>query len=160
MPLDYGTGNLQREKGDAMSWRYRRVEEFHARLGVKPGSFDDAETRRLRARLMTEEFVEYLVGLLGSREAREMIVGFAPGAGANEQPSLVEWMDGRCDMEFLLNGDEHVFGWDSTPYYQAVCDTNLAKAGGPRDERGKILKPPGWAPPDVAGMLAQSVGRR
>ena len=33
----------------------------------------------------------------------------------------------------------------------------MAKAGGPLREDGKRLKPPGWTPPDIAGVLAGRV---
>lgn len=144
---------------DMVALRATFVQAFHKRLGVSRVGFDNVDARRLRARLVMEEVVEYMTGLLGSQEARALLIEFAPPPGANEQPSIVEWMDGRCDIEFLLHGDDDVFGWDSSEYFAEVARTNLEKAGGPRDEHGKIRKPAGWQPPDIAGMMAAGVGK-
>lgn len=44
------------------------------------------------------------------------------------------------------------FGVDMGPIEDEVHRANLAKAGGPV-VNGKIMKPPGWTPPDIAGEL-------
>lgn len=37
--------------------------------------------------------------------------------------------------------------------FDAVNAANMAKEGGGMDETGKLRKPPGWTPPDIAGIL-------
>lgn len=43
-------------------------------------------------------------------------------------------------------------GVDLRPFFDAVHATNLAKHGGPVRHDGKIQKPEGWRPPDIAGL--------
>jgi predicted HAD superfamily Cof-like phosphohydrolase len=51
-------------------------------------------------------------------------------------------------------------GIDLGPFFAEIHRTNMEKAGGPvRPSDGKILKPPGWKPPDIVGMLAELLDR-
>lgn len=43
---------------------------------------------------------------------------------------------------------------DLPDVWEAVQAANMAKEGGGTREDGKILKPPGWQAPDIAGILA------
>jgi predicted HAD superfamily Cof-like phosphohydrolase len=42
---------------------------------------------------------------------------------------------------------------------QLVHRANLQKAGGPRRNDGKLLKPPGWQPADVKSVIRQQVSQ-
>jgi hypothetical protein len=46
-------------------------------------------------------------------------------------------------------------GIDLRPLWVAVQAANLAKVGGSKRADGKVLKTPGWVPPDIAGLLRQ-----
>jgi predicted HAD superfamily Cof-like phosphohydrolase len=59
-----------------------------------------------------------------------------------------------CDLLCVVYGTAAEFGIDLAPFWQEVHRTNMAKAGGPIREDGKRLKPSGWRPPDIAGVLA------
>lgn len=67
---------------------------------------------------------------------------------------LVAVIDGLCDLLCVVYGAAAEFGVDLAPFWDEVHRTNMAKAGGPLREDGKRLKPPGWVPPDIAGVLA------
>jgi hypothetical protein len=75
----------------------------------------------------------------------------------------VERADATIDLIVVLIGYAHSMGWPLAALWSEVHRSNMAKvdpATGAvrRREDGKILKPPGWTPPDVAGVLAREVG--
>jgi predicted HAD superfamily Cof-like phosphohydrolase len=73
---------------------------------------------------------------------------------AIEAGDLIGAIDGMCDLLYVVYGAALEFGVDLEPFWQEVHRTNMAKAGGPVRADGKRLKPPGWTPPDIAGVLA------
>lgn len=58
------------------------------------------------------------------------------------------------DLIYVLIGKAVTYGIDLRPVWTEVQKANMAKAGGDRRADGKVTKPPGWEPPDVAGVLA------
>jgi predicted HAD superfamily Cof-like phosphohydrolase len=58
-----------------------------------------------------------------------------------------------CDLIYIAIGTALVYGIPLEHVWDEVHKSNMAKAGGPRREDGKILKPEGWAPPDVRACL-------
>jgi predicted HAD superfamily Cof-like phosphohydrolase len=124
----------------------RDVEEFHRAIGAPVGETPAIRRPELRAALILEEAAEVASAILG----RE--VAFTLG-GAGEQ-SLVAAIDGLCDLVCVAYGTAVEFGIDLAPFWEEVHRSNLAKAGGPVRADGKALKPPGWRPPDIAGVLA------
>lgn len=104
-------------------------DKFGKPIGETPG-FQDVE---LRKSLIKEE----------SKEAIDAIeAGDFPGA-----------VDALCDLIYVCLGAAVAWGVDLSPIFQAVHNTNMAKEGGATRSDGKILKPEGWAPPDVRGLL-------
>lgn len=99
----------------------------------------DNETRELRIKLLTEEMGEYLK--------------------AEADRDLVEVADGLLDIVVIAWGTLLTyFGEEaSTDAATEVWRSNLAKVDGPglpiRRADGKILKPEGWKPPDIEGVL-------
>lgn len=61
--------------------------------------------------------------------------------------------DSIADTIYVLIGTAIAYGIDLPSVWNAVQEANMAKAGGPVREDGKRLKPPGWTPPDIAGIL-------
>lgn len=69
---------------------------------------------------------------------------------------LVEFADALADLDYVIEGTRLEFGINGAPIAAEVHRSNLSKLGpnGPMlREDGKILKPPGWTPPDIAGEL-------
>lgn len=120
----------------------------------------------LRARLMLEELGEALCAIA----ARD----------------VVETADGLADLVYVTIGTAEAFGIDLNPIWTEVQRSNLAKFTGCEDctgsgvvldgqvphqcsscmgtgyqrcmdASGKVCKPPGWTPPDIAGALGLAV---
>ena len=66
---------------------------------------------------------------------------------------LVEMVDALCDLLYVTYGAAVDLGVDLQPFFAEVHRCNMAKVGGRRREDGKWLKPAGWTPPDIAGLL-------
>jgi predicted HAD superfamily Cof-like phosphohydrolase len=114
------------------------VRQFHRSFGLPAAA---APLRSLppdlagqRLALLEEEFQEYVA---------------ATAAG---DPVAVA--DALADIVYVCYGTALAFGVDLDAVMAAVHRSNMAKAGaaGPLvDRRGKVVKPAGWRPPDVAG---------
>ena len=77
--------------------------------------------------------------------------------------SKVDRADAVIDLIVVLIGYGHSMGWKLAALWDEVHRSNMDKvdpATGDvrRREDGKILKPTGWTPPDVAGVLARENG--
>jgi len=114
------------------------VEEFHKALdvpiGPRPGFPSDDEVH-LRNELLAEEI-------------RELSYAIA-------NKDIVEAADAIADAVYVLLGTALSFGIPFDEVWKEVHRSNMDKAGGPVRADGKRLKPEGWKPPDVKGVLAQ-----
>ena len=57
------------------------------------------------------------------------------------------------DLLYVTYGALDLLGVDADAAFAEVHRANLSKAGGPRRADGKQLKPEGWRPADVRGVL-------
>jgi predicted HAD superfamily Cof-like phosphohydrolase len=115
------------------------VLEFHRQFGVfvssTPHDFKHItpNIRQLRMDMLTEEMVEYL-------EAE----------GAHD---VVQIADALADMVYIICGTALAYGIPLDAVWTTVHLSNLRKIGGAVRGDGKILKPEGWTPPDVKGVM-------
>jgi predicted HAD superfamily Cof-like phosphohydrolase len=116
------------------------VQEFHRvvceiKTPTRP-SVPKRERKALRVEIMREEWQE----LLDAIEAND----------------LVEVADACADLIVTILGTADEYGIPFDRVWAEVHRSNMAKVGGPVRADGKRLKPPGWTPPDVAGVLART----
>lgn len=115
---------------------FAMVLEFHRKFGApipsEPG-FPSDDRVQLRWRLVHEEYKELFDAIIAG--------------------DFVETADAIADLMYVLNGMALEFGFDLRPVFAEVHRANMLKEGGATREDGKILKPPGWQPPDIAGVL-------
>jgi predicted HAD superfamily Cof-like phosphohydrolase len=151
-----------------------QVEEFHRAMGVpvleRPAVPPD-ERVRLRLRLVAEEFFELLRAALVERElpaenededkehhqdcVLECAAGIVLTAIADDdlRVDLPEFADALADLDYVIEGARLEFGIDGAPVAAGVHAANLAKVGGGKRADGKVQKPEGWQPFDVAAEL-------
>lgn len=154
------------------------VEAFHRAMAGPSGDqhvgeYPHVRNPALRARLIAEETAE-TIAALGFDVEIVVTETTHPGVAADDRlistigtgetiglyqraadPSLVEVADGIADAIYVLLGTAIEAGVDMDPVFDEVHRSNMAKAGGPRRADGKVLKPAGWTPPDIAGVLAR-----
>lgn len=114
------------------------VSAFHRKFGCdKDNRTTPGNPRKgvgdLRFRLVQEEFGELAI---------------AHGDG-----DVAEVADALADLIYVAIGMALAYGIDLRPVWREVHRSNMAKSGGGTREDGKILKPEGWTPPDIAGVL-------
>jgi len=131
---------------------YRRALAFHLRIGDRPPrapQTPDADTLGLRLRLLQEE----------GREAQEALRALAERAGAAGAAAPAEEVAAAAhelaDLLYVAYGTFVALGIDADEVFAEVHEANVRKAGAPRRADGKQLKPDGWRPADVAGVLAR-----
>lgn len=134
------------------------VEYFHrvCDVPVLPEPRVPTDERvRLRANLVTEEYVEFLAGIFDTsvllNDLRSQLDKFT--AEAPISVDMVDFADACADIKYVIVGSELEFGIDGRPVFRGVHEANLKKAGGPVREDGKRLKGPNWKPFDVAEEL-------
>lgn len=112
------------------------VRAFHEALEIPveaAPTMSTDERRILRSRLILEE-------------SGELLSAIADG-------DLVEVADGIADLIYVAVGAALEFGIPLELVWSEVHRSNMAKVGGARRADGKVLKPDGWQPPDIAGAL-------
>jgi predicted HAD superfamily Cof-like phosphohydrolase len=126
------------------------VADFHQAIGIPIGETPGIRRPELRASLIMEEAVETCEALTG-RKVEWAYTGEDLSVGKRRR--LVKAIDGFCDLLVVTYGSAVECGVDIGPFWTEVHESNMQKVGGPRRADGKQLKPPGWKPPDVEGVL-------
>jgi predicted HAD superfamily Cof-like phosphohydrolase len=72
-----------------------------------------------------------------------------------EASGCADQVDALCDLLYVTLGMAVEMGVDLEPFFELVHEANMKKIGGPVRADGKGLKPEGWTPPDIAGLLAK-----
>ncbi|QQR47724.1 hypothetical protein JKA73_17460 [Myxococcus xanthus] len=143
-----------------------QVREFHRVTGQpcpdRP-TMPDAVTRVLRVRLMLEEVLEYAaasgveVSAMGGdiADVSELDVRAVPWM----EPDLTRMAHEATDALYVTLGTLVTMGAPARECFDEVAHANLRKAPGgkvTRREDGKVVKPEGWVPPDLARVLEQA----
>jgi predicted HAD superfamily Cof-like phosphohydrolase len=134
--------------------------QFHLAVGqpILPSPAVPTDERiRLRLRLIVEEMFEVIEATVRDptlfdpyMNGVQALIGHC--AIRVDLPKLA---DALGDTDYVVEGTRLEFGIDGEPIADEIHRTNMAKVGSQpvTDEHGKILKPPGWRPPDIAGEL-------
>jgi predicted HAD superfamily Cof-like phosphohydrolase len=112
------------------------VEAFHSRFDILvqtvPTELNE-ETKRLRVRLIQEEF----------DEMKEAMAAGNLAAVAKEM----------ADLLYVTYGTAVSYGIDMEPVFQEVHRSNLSKVGGYKRADGKWMKPPTYSPAQIDPIL-------
>ncbi len=118
-----------------MSPEQAMVREFHVKydapVAAHPAQIA-AKDRMRRARLIVSEASEFLESA--------------------DRDDFVEMVDALADLLVVVYGAAVEMGVDLEPVFAEVHRSNMSKNGG-KDPGGKILKGPGWTPPDILAEL-------
>ena len=122
---------------------YNDVKDFHIAFGQRVGQSplipEDYNERDLRINLLEEEFKEYM--------------------NAEEKNDITEIADALADIIYIACGTAVSYGIPLDKVFAEVHRSNMAKLvdGKPiYREDGKVMKPAGWTPPDIEGVLKKS----
>ena len=119
---------------------FERVQEFHRAFGQQVANVPtlaDVDMESLRMRLIEEEMDELSDALIDD--------------------NIVEVADALTDILYVVYGMADIYGIPIDACFREVHRSNMAKLdenGKPiKRADGKFMKPPGWATPDIAGVL-------
>ena len=121
-----------------------RIREFHEALGADMPAqpvLPDAATLTLRQTLIREEYEE------ATAVFQQLIAG--------QTDDITPLIHELTDILYVVYGAIEACGVDPDPVFAEVHRANMQKMTGPRRADGKLLKPPGWQPADVRGVIEQ-----
>ena len=150
MPLKQLLGHVSANGAPYLNSNAKRIREFHAAVGAPlPGSLTmrDADHLALRHKLIEEEYEEV------TAVYQQIIAALNAGQELDPVETLTPLTHELADLLYVVYGAIESFGIDADAVFREVHRANLQKAGGPRREDGKILKPPGWQPADVKSII-------
>lgn len=127
----------------------QKIVEFHDAVGspVPPKPVVPAlGILQLRQKLLQEEFDE-------ASEALGQLTAVLQSDDPAQPADVTDWVHELTDLLYVTYGAILACGVDADAVFAEVHRANLSKAGGPRRADGKILKPPGWQPADVRGVI-------
>ena len=114
------------------------VDVFHRKFSILaqaiPSDLNE-ETKRLRIRLIEEEF----------GELKEAMAGGDLAAVAKEM----------ADLLYVVYGTAVSYGIDMDPVFREVHRSNMSKVGGYKREDGKWVKPATYSPARIEPILAE-----
>lgn len=128
-----GAEKLNKEQQAVHAFMVASNQETNLQSGPFCPSY---ETRALRGRLLTEEVRELLI--------------------AQDNLDFVEVADALADIAYVLLGTANAWGINLGPIFDEVHRSNMTKiVDGEcvKDERGKVLKPPSYEPPNLAPLI-------
>lgn len=126
---------------------FEQVRAFHRAVGgAAPDAptTPEAATLRLRQTLIREEYEEVAAAFEQALAAQ----------GAGEAVDSVPLAHELADLLYVAYGGLVELGVDGDAVFAEVHRANMEKTRGPRRADGKQLKPPGWQPANVAGVIA------
>lgn len=133
-----------------------QVREFHEAFDhpVRTTPNADVAERVLRMNLIQEEVTELgeALDLFWVEDDMGNVLWRAYAHNPHEV-NTVEVADALADIDYVVQGAALTFGIPHDAVFDEVHRSNLAKVGGPVRADGKKLKPEGWTPPDIAGVL-------
>lgn len=148
----------------------QKVHEFMLTFGqpvrYEPTADIPDEERLLRSRLVVEEALEFAeamgVKVTGiADELHEHNAHTVQVELSGAPLDVVEAADALADLTYVTEGSAWTLGVPLDDVFREVHRSNMAKAdpvtGKPNvSPDGKVLKPEGWTPPDVRGVLQEA----
>ena len=133
-----------------------KIHEFHDTVGAplpRTPQVPEAAHLQFRMKLIQEEFQELF-------DEYNQLNGVIAQNGAVNVLDLQALLHEMADLLYVTYGGIQACGVDADALFAEIHRANLQKAGGPRRADGKILKPEGWQPADVTGVLHRLLNMR
>lgn len=127
---------------------FERLREFHEAVDGSVPEGPSVPTERvleLRENLVREEYVEMMKAL---RDLKQLV-------NLNKASDITAVVHELTDLLYVTYGTLVEFGVDADEIFDEVHRANMRKLAGPKRADGKQLKPEGWQPADVAGVIAR-----
>ncbi len=145
----------------AMKFLMDDVAEFHEAAGtvdpVEPVTAPDPALVRLRAKLLGEELIETLAGMLVSEDdPKQAVREWCESVDTTEVKfDILQVADGLADLIYVAVGAALAFGIPLDRVWREVQRANMEKFSDGIKKRadGKITKPASWRAPDIQAAV-------
>ena len=148
-------------------------QEEHLAVPSAVASYSNMAPERvlLKLRLIAEEFAELVGACLGPAARREVEAGFERALEADSgERDIVGTADALGDLVYVIDGMALEAGIPLQDVFREIHASNMSKLGAdgspviadgsdPAAPAGKILKGPGYFPPDIEGVLFHGAPR-
>ena len=157
LPLVAHDGVGERE-GDDPEALVRRFHHVYGLPVQTDGASLERESLDMRMSLIAEEFSELVGAVYGQAARAEIESSYRRAVAADDGArDTVETADALADLIYVIYGMALETGIDLASVLAEVQRSNMSKLGADGRpvyrEDGKVLKGPGYFPPDVAGVL-------
>jgi acetyltransferase len=157
-----GVGEREGDDPEALVRRFHHVYGLPVRTDG-PGL--ERESLTMRMSLIAEEFAELVGAVYGEAARGEVEAAYERAAAADDgRRDTVEAADALADLVYVVYGMALETGIDLAAVLAEVQRSNMSKLGADGKpiyrEDGKVLKGPGYFPPDIVGVLGISSGAR
>lgn len=137
------------------------VRQFHATYDlpvITSGADSDIARVHMRTGLVVEEAAELVGAVYGERAEQILVEAFARAVAADDRTrDTVEVADALGDLVYVAYGMALECGIPLPAVLGEIQASNMSKLGADGlpiyREDGKVLKGPGFFPPDIAGVL-------
>ena len=162
LPLVAHDGVGERE-GDDPEALVRRFHHVYGLPVQTDGASLERESLDMRMSLIAEEFAELVGAVYGQAARTEVESSYRRAVAADDGArDTVEAADALADLVYVIYGMALETGIDLAAVLAEVQRSNMSKLGADGRpvyrEDGKVLKGPGYFPPDVAGTLGMGSG--
>lgn len=147
-----------------------QLTEFHRVMNVPHKMIiciPEDDRVKLRASLIAEECMEFLDAMLEDSSLSSVSPSALPimsikllisdfiaiAKVKRTKHALLLAADALADIAYVVEGSNLEFGLPSEAVLDEVHSANMRKAAGPVRADGKRLKPEGWQPPNIEGVL-------
>ena len=153
-----GVGEREGDDPEALVRRFHHVYGLPVRTDG-PGL--ERESLTMRMSLIAEEFAELVGAVYGEAARGEVEAAYERAAAADDgRRDTVEAADALADLVYVVYGMALETGIDLAAVLAEVQRSNMSKLGADGKpiyrEDGKVLKGPGYFPPDIVGVLGIS----
>lgn len=150
-----GVGEREGDDPEALVRQFHKVYGLPVRVD---GASLDRESLHMRMSLVAEEFAELTGAVYGRAARQEIEAAFSRAVSADDGTrDTAEAADALADLVYVIYGMALETGIDLAAVLTEVQRSNMSKLGADGRpiyrEDGKVLKGPGYFPPDVAGVL-------
>lgn len=142
------------------------VGDFHNKFGLYSVTHGGAVPQYItvgtidfRIKFLCEELQEFLEGVGFSFKEGQGLYDFVRVQDWNRESSDHQMFDALIDLVYVAMGTAHLLGYPWLRGWELVQRANMSKVRAQSAEESKrgsaldVVKPEGWEPPDIEGLL-------
>jgi len=129
------------------------VGEFHQKMGLHNVTFGEPGPRTDLSPYEMDKLIDFRVDFM-----QEELNEFMDAYDAKDDAKM---FDALLDLAYVVKGTAHLLGYPWQAGWDRVQEANMKKERATSADMSKrrseldVIKPEGWTPPDIEGLLAE-----